>query len=259
VDLEKEVEELREIAEGHAFSVRQLIGQRARLYHMLNAVGGIGHFPDGTSLGPTLRAVETTESQFYQDIYCLLVNQGKRNGYFIEFGACDGVLLSNTLLLEREFGWTGILSEPMPSWHAALEKNRRCIIDKRCIWTETGSTIDFAEYEGDEYHTESSAFEEGGARRASNVFKVPTVTLADLLREHDAPNTIDFMSMDVEGGEHAILSTFPFDEYRFNFMCVEQHGEHAARINQLLTENGYRQVFAEASGHDGYYVPADAS
>ncbi|MEA2989895.1 MAG: hypothetical protein QOG83_2606 [Alphaproteobacteria bacterium] len=38
----------------------------------------------------------------------------KTSGYFVEFGATDGSNLSNTYLLERDFGWHGILAEPNP-------------------------------------------------------------------------------------------------------------------------------------------------
>jgi FkbM family methyltransferase len=260
---DKEFEQLKREAEEHAFSVRQLIAQRTRLHQLFDAIGAFVSFRNGVDLISTSKSIATTQSQFYQEIYCLLVNYGKRGGYFVEFGACDGILLSNTLLLEREFGWTGILSEPMPAWQEALKQNRNCTIDNRCVWTETGRIIDLFEFENDQYLTESSTFEENG-RLAKNVYSVATVTLADLLMQHNAPRTIDFLSMDVEGGEHAILSTFPFDEYRFNFISVELHREHAGQdrehaeeINQLMTKNGYKQVFSEASGRDGFYVPAN--
>ena len=38
----------------------------------------------------------------------------QRGGFFIEAGADDGELLSNTLYLEFKRGWTGLLVEPNP-------------------------------------------------------------------------------------------------------------------------------------------------
>ena len=39
-----------------------------------------------------------------------MVFAGKRNGFFIEAGAGDGLWISNTLLLEQKYDWTGILT-----------------------------------------------------------------------------------------------------------------------------------------------------
>ena len=41
-------------------------------------------------------------------------------------------------------------------------------------------------------------------------------------------------------------------------MCIEQHGDYAAPIKALLADKGYKQVFEEASGHDGFYVPRES-
>ena len=39
----------------------------------------------------------------------------QRNGFFIEAGALDGETGSNTLSLERDLGWSGLLAEGDPS------------------------------------------------------------------------------------------------------------------------------------------------
>ena len=36
----------------------------------------------------------------------------KKNGFFIELGANDGLFQSNTAFFEKEHEWTGILIEP---------------------------------------------------------------------------------------------------------------------------------------------------
>jgi hypothetical protein len=53
-----------------------------------------------------------SQSQYKQDIFVLTQLGFKRNGYFAEFGATNGLELSNSYLLERQFGWSGILAEP---------------------------------------------------------------------------------------------------------------------------------------------------
>src|SRR3989338_9834369 len=49
-----------------------------------------------------------------------------RNGIFIEVGAYDGIIQSNTKLLEEFYGWTGVLVEPSPVLWNDLRNNRPC-------------------------------------------------------------------------------------------------------------------------------------
>ena len=70
-------------------------------------------------------------SQFYQDLFVTFYFKDKRNGYFVEFGACDGKYLSNTYYLEKELNWSGILSEPAKIWHKGLAKNRKSIVNSQ--------------------------------------------------------------------------------------------------------------------------------
>ncbi|XP_018019241.2 uncharacterized protein LOC108675727, partial [Hyalella azteca] len=73
-------------------------------------------------------------SQHGQDIYLKEVFKDTRGGFFFEVGAFTGETYSNTLLLERELGWTGVLMEPTPNSYRALKsKNRRAHIMRACI------------------------------------------------------------------------------------------------------------------------------
>lgn len=47
-------------------------------------------------------------SQAGQDVFVLSMHNWKRNGTFLEIGAADPVLSSNTALLVDQFGWSGI-------------------------------------------------------------------------------------------------------------------------------------------------------
>ena len=84
-----------------------------------------------------LRSMERSRSQIRQDVFVLSELRFKKNGFFVDFGASDGISASNTYLLEKEYGWTGILSEPAKCWHKDLHNNRTSAIEKRCVWSES--------------------------------------------------------------------------------------------------------------------------
>ena len=61
-------------------------------------------------------------------------SKSKYNGFFIEAGAYDGEAISNTLFLEIERNWTGLLVEPNPeSYKSLLSKNRNTSSVETCL------------------------------------------------------------------------------------------------------------------------------
>jgi FkbM family methyltransferase len=205
-----------------------------------------------------LRLVESSKSQLGQDILALSRVGLDRPGYFVEFGATDGVSLSNTYVLEKNYGWSGILCEPAVNWQSDLRANRNSVIDTRCVFSSSGDQLDFSESSTGELSTlRSFVHSDTNAPARVNLinYKVTTVTLADLLREHQAPNYIDFISIDTEGSEYLILRDFDFDEYRFGLMCIEHnYTENRDLIFKLLSSKGYKRIFEEFSMWDDWYV-----
>lgn len=203
-------------------------------------------------------SMEKSESQLKQDLFVLSVLRFKDKGYFVEFGATDGKTLSNTYLLEKNFEWTGILAEPGKTWHKRLKLERNSIIDNRCVWSISGENLSFIEANYAEVSTLAGFAEQDGhsdARKNSLNYKVQTVSLNDLLEEHGAPEVIDYLSIDTEGSEFEILSTFNFNKYKFRVItCEHNFGETRSQINELLKENGYTHVFSDLSRWDDWYV-----
>ena len=199
-----------------------------------------------------------SKSQLGQDLLGLSVSGLDEPGFFVEFGAADGVALSNSHILEKHFGWNGILCEPSTGWHEALKKNRSCTIDTRCVYSVSGEKISFSEnYLGE--LSAITAFAEPNAKgvlkRTTSSYEVETVSLLDLLRSHDAPKFIEFLSIDTEGSEFEILEKFDFQSYRFGAICVEHNfADTRGKINKLLLANGYVQVYKDLSDFDDWYV-----
>jgi FkbM family methyltransferase len=198
------------------------------------------------------------KSQLGQEIFVLNECDFKKDGFFIEFGATNGLDLSNTHLLEKEFGWSGILAEPAKLWHEDLQKNRGCIIDHRCVWEKSGDTLSFHESEHPEFSTIHSLRGKdlyAEYRKAGKQYPVETVSLEDLLRQHSAPKNIDYLSIDTEGSEYEILSNFNFDAYEIKTITCE-HNYTADRelIYKLLTSKGFFRVHSDNTKWDDWYT-----
>src|SRR5215831_9637847 len=52
-----------------------------------------------------LNNLESSNAQRLQDLFVLFHLDNKVEGYFVEFGAADGISISNTFLLESQYGW----------------------------------------------------------------------------------------------------------------------------------------------------------
>ena len=91
-----------------------------------------------------LKNSQISKAQLFQDLFFLFIHDEAQNGTYLEFGATNGVTLSNSFTLEKNFGWTGVLAEPSPQWHSELFKNRpNTKIITECIYSETGKEMDF--------------------------------------------------------------------------------------------------------------------
>ncbi|MGO8759774.1 MAG: FkbM family methyltransferase [Terracidiphilus sp.] len=207
---------------------------------------------------PLLRVLPCSKSQLRQDLFVLSALEFKENGYFVEFGAADGVLSSNTYLLEKEYGWTGILAEPARMWRERLRENRSCNIETDCVWRESGSHLTFNETRLGEHSTIDSfsgSDLRSAHRKRRRTYSVGTISLEDLLRKYHAPETIDYLSIDTEGSEYEILSNFDFSRYRFRVITCEHNFTPAReKIFSLLSSHGYTRRLTEFSQYDDWYL-----
>lgn len=234
----------------------QELERAARLGRLARVLSSI-HVSPPLALHDKDFLISSSQSQIGQDLVALSTSSKTQGGFFVEFGATNGIDGSNTHLLEKVFGWNGILSEPARKWKNDLRKNREAAIDLRCVYNQSGIRLKFREASGGLSTLSSFAGSDGHAfaRRQSIEYSVETVSLNDLLSEHEAPSHIDFLSIDTEGSELLILSALDFSKYSFGFICVEHNfTENRAHIKELLESNDYRQVYPDLSEFDDWFV-----
>ncbi len=166
---------------------------------------------------------EEATSQLGQEFFALIATTFKEGGFFVEFGAADGVTLSNTLVLERQFDWSGILVEPNRNFFSQLSSNRNCQLDSRAVSRQSGESLTFLEA-----GLNSSLYTLRNQKRWRELkpsYSVLTVSLNDLLADHEAPETIDYLSIDTEGNEFEVLEGLDFKKYKFGAISVEVNGQ----------------------------------
>ena len=208
-----------------------------------------------------LENIENSESQKNRvpmDLFVLQYLGFKKNGFFLEFGAANGKYLSNTYLMEKKFGWKGILCEPAKNFMEDLKKNRTCIIENLCVWNKSNEVLEFIETEVPEHSTitKFSLLDKiAHLRKKGDRYQVKTITLNDLLEKHNAPQIIDYLSIDTEGSELEILEALNFDKYKISFItCEHMFTEKRKKIYDLLISKGYKRIFENFSNQDDWFV-----
>lgn len=198
-----------------------------------------------------------SRSQLGQDLWVLEQLGWKQGGFFVEFGATDGVLLSNSWLLEKYFHWNGICAEPNPKFFKRLEENRSCTLSSACVYANTGLKMRFVladAFGGLEDHGRDD--QHVGRRDAyaavGDVIDVTTISLNDLLDQQGAPAVIDYLSIDTEGSEQLILEGIDWSRYQFRCITVEHnYTEQRQGIQKILEAQGYQRQKAQ---WDDWYV-----
>jgi len=201
-----------------------------------------------------------TSSQLGQDALVLWLLKNKRDGFFVEFGATDGMTISNTFLLEKEYNWSGILCEPASIYNESLSKNRICTIVNKCVYKKTGEKITFFECENSELSTISS-FKDKDVhkknRKNGKEYIVETISLSDLLDNYSAPSVIDYLSMDTEGSEFDIIKEYDFSRH-INIITVEHnYSGNRENIKNFLQEKNFIRIFDSISEWDDWYINAE--
>lgn len=185
--------------------------------------------------------------------------EGCKGGYFVEVGAGDGRTHSNTFVLERDHGWTGLLIEPNPAYARSLRKFRTSTHLELCVDRELrdGDFLALGYMGGliaDDTDYAPARRASVLRRHADKIIRVACRPLADILKDAGAPAVIDFLSIDVEGAEHRLLQDFPFERYDFRAVTVERP---TPEVHDLLSRAGY--VLDRLHFSDGFYLSNDTA
>ena len=156
----------------------------------------------------------------YVDKY---ITKGKHGGYFIEIGAADGEHNSACYFFERYREWRGMAVEPARVFQDRLRGCRACVVVPAAVSNVTSSITNgsgrgaifyesaIPELSGLKGALENNKEGQEWTRAEPKSYKVDTITLYDLCCQQSAPDQVDYCSLNCQGCEYEILSTF-FEE-----------------------------------------------
>jgi len=194
------------------------------------------------------------KSQIGQDVYVLNNIFGKkRNGFFIELGAADGITHSNTYAMEKDFSWNGICIEPNPKYKSLLDKNRTCNKVYFPVYSSSNKMVNFSVVDYGQFSGISNHLGNIGNSKIEKKIKLKTKTLTQICDECNAPKYIDFLSLDTEGTELEVLKGFDFNKYTIGYICVEHNYRPLRKIlRSFLESKDY--IYARWNRYDDEYI-----
>ena len=175
----------------------------------------------------------------------------KRDGFFVEIGAYDGVTFSNTYFFES-IGWDSILAEPNPSQYVACTENRLYskVVNAAILGSNNIGTTILSVCEGPggldtlSYTVFGSEHFKRVERSKAQIHQVEVLvlTMDDLLQ--GVKKTIDFVSIDVEGAEILVLKGFDIEKYSPKLFIIEDNSHGCdKRVKTFLQKYDYIEKF----------------
>tara|TARA_B100001248_G_scaffold120242_1_gene89828 strand:- start:291 stop:1145 length:855 start_codon:yes stop_codon:yes gene_type:complete len=192
-------------------------------------------------------------SQFGQDkIIKNYFFHNKKNGFFVEIGAFNGISGSNCFHFEKFLSWEGIAFEPSNIQYEKLKKNRNCHLINKALAPEE-KEVEFLEVEegytqmsgilGEKFITEDTI--KNDPRSKTNKILITTTTF-----EKSVPpdKDIDYLSIDIEGGEMELLDSIDFEKYSIKVISVENNSPEKINFKKFFDKLDF--IYFDRVGQD---------
>ena len=207
--------------------------------------------------------MNTFYSQQGEDIYVYrnFINKIAPDGIFVELGAMNGVTYSNTKFFEDALQFSGTLIEPTEQYCSLVVNRPKC----KCYNVAVNKKTELVKFLGnyataglvDTMSTTFRNYWHSGATE-SNEYFVNGEPMCEILKK-SAIEYIDFISIDVEGGELVVLETMDFSVPIY-VVCIELDGHNVEKdecCRFILAKNGFtfkkRFLINEFWVNDNYF------
>lgn len=178
----------------------------------------------------------------------------------MELGALDGITYSNTIVLSGLLAWRGVLIEASPASFPSLVRNRPNDILIHAAICDTPTTVHFVEQKDKavsgiyEFMAKSFLDVWHPSFNIDSAPRIPCFPLHSLLRMTGIRH-FNLFSLDVEGGELAVLQSLDFTNVIFDVIVVEADSHNEKKnlsVRDLKKNRGY--IFSDHIGSNDWFV-----
>lgn len=193
-------------------------------------------------------------SQFQEDIILYYLLDGKQRGVYVDIGANSPITLNNTYFFYLK-GWRGINVEPNPILFEEFQSKRLDDINLNIGVGEKNESLTFYMLEDDTISSFNYDFATKNAKDFNSKIidkrKIEVLTLKTVMEKHLNGNTIDFLSIDVEGFDLEVLKGNDWDLYRPRVVLIESNRQ-GSLILSFMKEVRYELIFS--NGCNSFFV-----
>lgn len=198
-------------------------------------------------------------AQNFEDVMIARLFPRDYRGFYIDVGAAHPVHLSVTKHF-YDAGWQGVNVEPLPDFHQRLAAARpRDVNLQAVIGTAHGQRTFFEiaelpENSTSDEHVMALLKEQG---RTVRTHEIEVLSLEHVCERYAGERVIDFMKIDVEGGELEVLQSADWQRFRPILLVIEAvvvngREETWAGWEPVITGSGYEKVWFD--GLNNFYL-----
>lgn len=183
-------------------------------------------------------------SQLLQEALAASIASRSANPFYLEIGAFHPEKYSNTASLRKFLRWDGLSVDPSLE---SLQSFKEYGLDKSFLNVGVGAESGFA------YFVADGAFSQTTAFPSNQAVEIPIVGIRELIQKHPQ---VDYISLDIEGGELEIMKVFPWDICKPMLFTIEHNGitEVVDELHRIMSAEGYRVVLSSISNFESWFV-----
>lgn len=193
----------------------------------------------------------TSYAQYHEDIVLAALLSDVKKGFYVDVGANHEEYHSVTKYFYKK-GWSGINIDPIPRLIQGFKKRKRDVNLQVAVSDKKGTVVfrEYPEHDGLSTLSKKSREEASKVDLPHTDYEVAVDTLSSILSSNNVTN-IDFLKIDVEGHEAAVLRGNDWKKFHPKVICIEANHKESDWSRQLKNE-GYVSIIND--GLNEYYV-----